>query len=184
MDVRKGILRLALVLSILAGIILPVVTFEKLPVRTYIGVKKIDLYDWVAYKFDWKERGFSQVDIMKVFLAIDKEEGSDRKEMVTLKGWESLHQKTGQRIYPLKYYPPEVEEQALNFLMDEKWDKAKYGDRVGILDEMTYTNWKKFITAMAISVGSVWALWVFIRLVVIAFIAEGFKGKSSSNNTK
>jgi hypothetical protein len=184
MDIKKGIFRLALVLSILVGIIPAVVTFENLPVRTYIAVKKIDPHNWVAYKFDWEERGFSQMDIMKVFLAIDREEGSDKKEMVTLKGWEFLQQKTGQRIYPLEYYPPEIEEQASKFLMDEKWDRAKYGNRVGILDEITYTNWKKFITVMAISAGSVWALWTFIRLIVIAYIVEGFKGKPSSHITK
>ena len=59
------------------------------------------------------------------------------------------------------------------------FDDPNSHDYIKLVDVTTHTNWNRFFLVMAISFSSVWFLYLFVRLVIIGFILEGFKNKSS-----
>lgn len=209
MNIRRGIFRLALILSISAGIILPLCLLEKHPwvtcrvLRYEYEKEEIDkakiaienqypersgqskiakgkIYEllkdkgqWYVYEFKWNggtsynKHGEISIEASRLELVGICDEISKGY----LEGyWKGYPLKMGAGFYPSgNSYSTENK-----FFDDPDWQK-----HLRLLDITTHINWNRFFLVMGISFASVWFLYAFVRLVIIGFILEGFKNKSS-----
>ncbi|MBM4277057.1 MAG: hypothetical protein FJ130_04125 [Deltaproteobacteria bacterium] len=229
MNIKRGIFRLAFVLSILAAIILPLCLLETHPwvtcrvmryeyekedidkaekaienlypetkrrpgqleiyqddeqwMQSKIAKGKIykllkDKGQWHVYEFKWNG-GTSYGKDGKISIMASRVDLVGICDEISSKGyiegnWEGYPMKLG-GVYPSdnKYI----------YSMENKFfDDPDNQKHLYLEDITTHINWNRFFLVMAISFTSIWFLYAFVRLVIIGFIAEGFKNKSSKGS--
>jgi hypothetical protein len=221
MNIRKGVLRLALVLSILAAIILPLSLMQKHPWVTCRVMR---------YEYEKEEIDKAEIEIKNRYPQPQKRSGESdlelwaRSEDTRSKIYELLKDKGQWYVYEFKWtggttYNKEGEISIMASMVDlvgicdeiskdyieghwkeyplriggfyplgksfssfsrgnKFFDDPDYQKHLRLVDITTHINWKRFFLVMGISFASVWFLYVFVRLVFIGFILEGFKNKS------
>jgi len=206
MNIRRGIFRLALILSISAGIILPLCLLEKHP--------------WVTCSVLRYEYEKEEIDKAKIAIENQYPERSGQSKIAKGKIYELLKDKGQWYGYEFKWNgrtsynkrgeisieasPVELvgicdEMSKINKIMGVKagvaysagfypgnsystenkfFDDPDWEEHLMLTNVITHINWNRFFLVMAISFASVWFLYAFVRLVIIGFILEGFKNKS------
>jgi len=192
---KKGILRLAIVLSILAATVLPVALMEKQPwVSCTMMMEEIvadDVRVRTYYESQWiGETGhtklgkltimISPVEMVRICRTIDKQNGpvGEYPAGTVLKKDGSTEPfsfllKKGIGFFPVR----ETLKERLNFKQDIFFDSKDWDERLGIIDVKDHINWAHFFKVATIGFCSVWTLYLIVRWVFIAYIIEGFKNK-------
>jgi hypothetical protein len=174
MNIKKGLFRLTLVLSIAIGIISAFVMIERESYtrykvkRTGGGLKELT----VTFHAD-VETQFDNADFAEIFHEVEELKSKNTGEII------DLEEKQG-RINDWKEVPI------------EEWEKATPIDKIDREKLPTYTilkktvkpiKWNNFFYKMAIGFTSgftsIWVIYAFIRWVIVFFVIGGFKSKAT-----
>ena len=181
MNIRKGILRLTLVLSVIVGITVAVITIEKHPYSLY-EVRREEGGKETAASFRWvgthRPRDF---ELMQIFKEIEKSKEWKESEIM-------FAPEHGDKTITVKEFlegdaiVKEVEGNPFDVI--DVFIKPKVHGRSPDPLTLPFTflkeskhpiKWSKFVLQMAKGFASVWFIYLFVRWIVFAFIVKGFR---------